>query len=80
MLYFVGSYDELADEIERYAEQGAADGFILSSRGSLDAFIEHVLPTLQRRRLFRRATPAPRSATILAWPSQPDSAIAGKIV
>jgi len=57
MFYFVGSYAELVDEIERFAEEGAADGFVLSPRAArlpqLGAFIDHVLPVLRRRGLFR---------------------------
>jgi FMN-dependent oxidoreductase (nitrilotriacetate monooxygenase family) len=57
MFYFVGSYAELADEIERFAEEEAADGFVLAPRTDkmpqLNAFIDHVLPTLRRRGLFR---------------------------
>jgi FMN-dependent oxidoreductase (nitrilotriacetate monooxygenase family) len=57
MFHFVGSYDELADEMERFAAEGAADGFVIAPRidriRQLDAFIAHVLPTLRRRGLFR---------------------------
>ncbi len=57
MFYFVGSYAELADEIERFAEEAVADGFVLAPRTDrmrqLDAFIDHVLPVLRHPGLFR---------------------------
>lgn len=54
---FVGSYDDVADELERWFTGGAADGFILGFLGGLTDFnnaVEHVLPRLQDRGLFRR--------------------------
>lgn len=53
---YAGSYDEVADELERWFNGGAADGFLLAFLGGkadLLKFIEHVLPRLQSRGLFR---------------------------
>jgi FMN-dependent oxidoreductase (nitrilotriacetate monooxygenase family) len=53
----VGSPERLADEIQRWFEGRAADGFIVRGSdedGQLEAFIEHVVPILQQRGLFRR--------------------------
>jgi FMN-dependent oxidoreductase (nitrilotriacetate monooxygenase family) len=52
----VGSPDRIADEIERWFAGRAADGFILSPSGipgQLDTFVDHVVPILRRRGLFR---------------------------
>ncbi|WP_160000115.1 NtaA/DmoA family FMN-dependent monooxygenase [Roseomonas sp. 18066] len=54
----VQSYDGAAAELERWFATGAADGFLLSfpARGDqFDRFIEHVIPRLQDRGLYRRA-------------------------
>ncbi|MET0267094.1 MAG: LLM class flavin-dependent oxidoreductase [Duganella sp.] len=53
---FVGTGEQVADAIERWFGNGAADGFILfeSLPYQLDAFVEHVVPVLQQRGLFRR--------------------------
>ncbi|MCJ2144430.1 LLM class flavin-dependent oxidoreductase [Methylobacterium sp. E-066] len=53
---FVGTPEKVADEIEHWFVNGAADGFNVmppSLTGGLDAFIDHVLPILRRRGLFR---------------------------
>jgi FMN-dependent oxidoreductase (nitrilotriacetate monooxygenase family) len=53
----VGSPERIADEIERWFTGGASDGFILSPigiPGQLDAFVDHVVPILQARGLYRR--------------------------
>lgn len=55
-LLIVGSPEEIADEIERWFVNEAADGFNLCSPympGGLDLFIDLVVPELQRRGLFR---------------------------
>jgi FMN-dependent oxidoreductase (nitrilotriacetate monooxygenase family) len=54
---FTGTPEQIADTIEEWFTTGAADGFnvmppILPS--SLDTFVEHVVPVLQQRGLFRR--------------------------
>ncbi|MEV6930276.1 NtaA/DmoA family FMN-dependent monooxygenase [Dactylosporangium sp. NPDC051485] len=53
----VGSPERIADEIERWYAGRAADGFILAPSGlpgQLDAFVDHVVPILRDRGLFRR--------------------------
>lgn len=52
---FMGSPERIADEFERWFHNGAADGFILNV-GNFDClsdFVDHVLPILRRRGLFR---------------------------
>ncbi|MFT4090184.1 MAG: LLM class flavin-dependent oxidoreductase [Asticcacaulis sp.] len=51
----VGSAETVADELQRWFENGAADGFILNLRNdtSFKAFAEKVVPVLQARGLFR---------------------------
>ncbi|MHC9043156.1 LLM class flavin-dependent oxidoreductase [Microbacterium saperdae] len=52
----VGTPEEIADRIQTWFEAGAADGFNVSFPslpGSLDAFVELVVPELRRRGLFR---------------------------
>ncbi|MGK3967502.1 LLM class flavin-dependent oxidoreductase [Sorangium sp. So ce118] len=53
---FAGTPEQVADAIQHWWEQGAADGFnvmppVLPS--GLEAFVDHVVPILQRRNLFR---------------------------
>lgn len=53
---FVGSPEQVADEIERWFAAGAADGFIVSASGlpgQFELFAEHVVPILVGRGLFR---------------------------
>jgi FMN-dependent oxidoreductase (nitrilotriacetate monooxygenase family) len=52
---FVGSPEKIADILQHWFENGAADGFILGVgvAESLDTFIDHVVPILQKRGLFR---------------------------
>jgi FMN-dependent oxidoreductase (nitrilotriacetate monooxygenase family) len=52
---FVGGPEKIADIVQHWFENGAADGFILGVgiAESLDAFLEHVVPILQKRGLFR---------------------------
>lgn len=52
----VGTPEEVADEIERWFLHGGADGFNLMPPvlpGSLEEFVDRVVPVLQRRGLFR---------------------------
>jgi N-acetyl-S-(2-succino)cysteine monooxygenase len=54
---FAGTPEQLADTIELWFKQGAADGFNImppALPGDLEAFVAHVIPELQRRGLFRR--------------------------
>ena len=52
----VGTPDEIADVIQRWFENGAADGFNVMPpwfRGGFDLFTSQVVPILRRRGLFR---------------------------
>jgi len=53
---FFGSAEEVADTVQQWLEEDAADGFILGHRApnELKDFIELVVPILQDRGLFRR--------------------------
>ena len=54
---FVGTPDQLADRLEIWFTHGAADGINLMPQiidSGLDAFVDQVVPILQRRGLFRR--------------------------
>ncbi len=56
-LTLVGTPEKIADEMERWLEKGVADGFNLmppTLPGSLNDFIELVVPELQKRNIFRR--------------------------
>lgn len=51
-----GSAQDIADDFERWFRAGAADGFNImfpDLHGSVDRFVEQVVPELQRRGLFR---------------------------
>jgi FMN-dependent oxidoreductase (nitrilotriacetate monooxygenase family) len=52
---FVGTPEQVADAIQSWFEQGAADGFIINSLlpDGLQFFTELVVPVLQQRGLFR---------------------------
>jgi len=52
----VGTPELVADQMQQWFEQGAADGFNFMAPalpGGLDDFLELVIPELQRRGLFR---------------------------
>lgn len=56
-LTFAGTPEQVADAIETWFTQGAADGFnimppVLPS--GLDAFVDHVVPILRARGLLRK--------------------------
>ncbi|MEK6421531.1 MAG: LLM class flavin-dependent oxidoreductase [Burkholderia gladioli] len=54
----VGSPEQLADTIEAWFRAGAVDGFNLMpdvEPSGIEAFVEHVVPLLRRRGLFREA-------------------------
>ena len=56
-LVVTGTPEQIADRIEEWAMAGAADGFNVMPPylpGGLDDFIDHVVPELQRRGLFRK--------------------------
>jgi FMN-dependent oxidoreductase (nitrilotriacetate monooxygenase family) len=51
-----GTPEEIADNIQIWFESGAADGFNVMPpwlTGGFDAFVEHVVPILRKRGLFR---------------------------
>jgi FMN-dependent oxidoreductase (nitrilotriacetate monooxygenase family) len=53
---FTGTPEQLADDLELWFTEGAADGFNImppALPGDLDVFVEHVVPILQARGLFR---------------------------
>lgn len=52
---FVGTPEQVADAIQTWFEEGAADGFIINSLlpDGLQYFTERVVPVLQQRGLFR---------------------------
>jgi FMN-dependent oxidoreductase (nitrilotriacetate monooxygenase family) len=52
---FFGSAERVADEMERWFVERAVDGYIMNLGicDSLDAFIEQVLPILQKKGVFR---------------------------
>jgi FMN-dependent oxidoreductase (nitrilotriacetate monooxygenase family) len=53
----VGTPERIADEMERWLMNEGADGFNLmppSLPGGIDDFVDHVVPVLQRRGLFRQ--------------------------
>jgi FMN-dependent oxidoreductase (nitrilotriacetate monooxygenase family) len=55
-LEFTGTPEQFADLIERWVIEGGGDGFTLQPAtvpGSLSAFVDHVVPLLQRRGLHR---------------------------
>ncbi len=56
-LEFTGNPDQLADLVEEWVTRGASDGFTLQPATvpeDLALFVDHVVPILQRRNLFRR--------------------------
>ena len=55
---FIGSAETIADTIDTYVQNDAADGYILVSHitpGGLAPFVDHVVPLLQERGVFRTA-------------------------
>jgi len=56
---FAGTAEEVADGLQQWFEQRAADGFIIQG-GTPDTFprfVDQVVPILQQRGLFRREYP-----------------------
>ena len=54
----IGTPIDVADTMQTWFEQGAADGFIIQPPylpGSAEDFVDMVVPELQRRGLFRTA-------------------------
>jgi FMN-dependent oxidoreductase (nitrilotriacetate monooxygenase family) len=53
-----GTPEQIADQIQTWFEAGAADGFNVMAPylpGGLESFVDHVVPELRRRGLFRTA-------------------------
>jgi hypothetical protein len=53
----VGAPEQIADTMEHWADEGAADGYNIMCDvfpSGLAAFVDHVVPELQRRGRFRR--------------------------
>ncbi|HEX6593436.1 MAG TPA: LLM class flavin-dependent oxidoreductase [Bacillota bacterium] len=54
---FIGTPEQIADEIERWAEEGDVDGFNIAQTYSLDTFrefVDNVVPELQKRGIYRK--------------------------
>ncbi|MBN8950700.1 MULTISPECIES: LLM class flavin-dependent oxidoreductase [unclassified Rhizobium] len=54
---FVGTPESIADEINRYVQADAADGFVFAPHltpGGFDEFVEKIVPLLQERGVYRR--------------------------
>jgi len=71
---FVGTGARVADEIIRWVDDGAADGFILGfpvlSQG-LDDFVTHVIPVLEARGRYQRTLPGNTLRDHLGLPRKP---------
>jgi alkanesulfonate monooxygenase SsuD/methylene tetrahydromethanopterin reductase-like flavin-dependent oxidoreductase (luciferase family) len=53
---FVGTPASVADQMEAWIEEVGGDGFMLSPiycPGAIEEFVDHVVPELQRRGLYR---------------------------
>ncbi|MGO4108257.1 LLM class flavin-dependent oxidoreductase [Paenibacillus sp. YAF4_2] len=52
---FIGTPEYVADQLQQWFEEEAADGFIIAAAtpGGLDDFVEQVVPILQERGLYR---------------------------
>lgn len=74
---FVGAPETVADEINRYVQGGASDGFVLVPHlvpAGLDAFVDRVVPILQERGVYRTAyetpaNPRPTLRSVLGLPA-----------
>lgn len=54
--HFVGTPEQVADALQRWFDERAADGFVTfeSLPGQLEVFVETVIPILQARGIYRR--------------------------
>ena len=71
-----GSIKTVADTLEEWFTTGAADGFNIlfpTLPGGLNDFIEHVIPELQRRGMFRTAYKGTTLRENLGLPRPPES-------
>lgn len=67
----VGGPKEVADKMEEWFAGGACDGFVVSAAvipGGYSDFVEHVVPELQRRGLFRKDYTGPTLRDHLGLP------------
>jgi N-acetyl-S-(2-succino)cysteine monooxygenase len=56
MWALIGSGETVADQLQHWFDNGAADGFNLmmpTAPGGIEAFVDHVVPILQERGIFR---------------------------
>jgi alkanesulfonate monooxygenase SsuD/methylene tetrahydromethanopterin reductase-like flavin-dependent oxidoreductase (luciferase family) len=70
----VGTPEQIADDIERWYRAGAADGFNVmpdALPSGFDQFVDHVIPELQRRGLFRTEYQGTTLRQHLNLPGQP---------
>lgn len=70
----IGTPADVADTMQAWFEQGAADGFIIQPPylpGSAEDFVDMVVPELQRRGLFRKAYESHTLRGNLGLPSVP---------
>lgn len=54
--HFIGTPENIANEIDRYVQADAADGFVFAPHltpGGFDEFVEKVVPILQERGVYR---------------------------
>ncbi|MEC2158281.1 LLM class flavin-dependent oxidoreductase [Virgibacillus halodenitrificans] len=54
---FIGTPEQIADQIEQWAFEGDADGFNIAqaySPGTFTEFVDHVVPELQKRGIYRK--------------------------
>ncbi|MBE0632390.1 LLM class flavin-dependent oxidoreductase [Burkholderia vietnamiensis] len=68
---FIGTGDEVADELIRWFDAGAADGFILGFQvqtEGLDDFVRYVIPALEARGRYDRALPGATLRDHLGFP------------
>jgi len=74
-LEFTGTPEQLADLIEDWVERGGSDGFTLQPTtlpDSLDLFVDHVVPILQKRGLHRTEYTGTTLRDHLDLPAIPD--------
>ena len=75
---FVGTGSHIADEISRYVQGGASDGFVIVPSlipNGLDRFVDEVIPELQERGVYREDyTPGATLRETLGLPVEPPSA------
>jgi hypothetical protein len=71
---FVGTPDQLADHMAQWLHEGGSDGFNILPPlfpGELGLFVDHVVPALQKRGVFRRDYSGPTLRDHLGLPRPP---------